>query len=86
LATNSTSPSSIRPVSPENTTSSSRFRTLPLPPGGPAPGGDAPNPADPSGLTIIGAVQHQLSLRLVSTKAPLDTPIIDHAEKVPTEN
>jgi len=66
----------------------SRFR---LPPGagpgpvGPIPGGDA-NPTDPSGLTIIGALQQQLGLRLVSTKAPLDTLVIDHAEKVPTEN
>jgi uncharacterized protein (TIGR03435 family) len=45
-----------------------------------------PNPTDPSGLTIIGALQQQLGLRLVSTKAPLDTLVIDHAEKVPTEN
>jgi uncharacterized protein (TIGR03435 family) len=52
---------------------------------GPVPGGDA-NGTDPSGLTIVGALQQQLGLRLVSTRAPLDTLIIDHAEKVPTEN
>jgi len=70
----------------------SRFRAPPgiVPslgpvPGGPAPG-DAANPTDPSGLTIVGALQQQLGLRLVSTKAPLDTLVIDHAEKVPTEN
>jgi len=59
-----------------------------LPPGAgppPGPGGDA-NPTDPTGLTIVGALQQQLGLRLVSTKASLDTLIIDHAEKVPTEN
>jgi len=60
-----------------------------LPPGaGPPPGlgGDATNATDPSGLTIIGALQQQLGLHLVSTKAPLDTIVIDHAEKVPSEN
>ena len=66
----------------------SRFR-MPLgagpPPGAGAPGPDA-NATDPSGLTIIGALQQQLGLRLVSTKAPLDTLVIDHVEKVPTEN
>jgi hypothetical protein len=68
----------------------SRIRLPPggaLPPGPPpGPGGDAPNSVDPSGLTIVGALQQQLGLRLVSTKAPLDTIVIDHAEKVPTEN
>jgi uncharacterized protein (TIGR03435 family) len=58
----------------------SRFRP---PPGA---GGDATNATDPTGLTIIGALQQQLGLRLVSTKAPLDTIVIDHAEKVPTDN
>lgn len=53
-------------------------------PNGPAPGGEA-NPTDPSGVTIVGALQ-QFGLRLVSTKGPLDTLIIDHVEKVPTEN
>ncbi len=58
-----------------------------LPPGAPSPppGSDA-NPTDPTGLTIVGALQQQLGLRLASTKAPLDTLVIDHAEKVPTEN
>jgi len=62
-----------------------------LPPGGPMPGGPEPgasaaNPADPSGLTIVGALQQQLGLRLVATKGPLDILVIDHADKVPTAN
>jgi uncharacterized protein (TIGR03435 family) len=52
---------------------------------GPTPGGDA-NATDPAGLTIVGALQQQLGLRLVSTKAPLDILVIDHAEKTPTDN
>jgi uncharacterized protein (TIGR03435 family) len=67
-----------------------RFKMLPGPglagPGLSGPGADAANATDPSGLTIVGALQQQLGLRLVSTKAPLDILIIDHAEKVPTEN
>jgi uncharacterized protein (TIGR03435 family) len=69
-----------------------RLRMMPLggpaPPSGPVPTGtgDAANPTDPSGLTIVGALQQQLGLRLVSTKAPLDILVIDHAEKVPTDN
>ncbi len=64
-----------------------RFRLPPgaAPPPGPGPGAD-PAATDPTGLTIVGALQQQLGLRLVSTKAPLDTLIIDHAEKVPTDN
>jgi uncharacterized protein (TIGR03435 family) len=71
----------------------SRFRAppgiVPFPGKGPGPepgpGGDA-NTTDAPSLTIVGALQQQLGLRLVSTKAPLDTIVIDHAEKVPTEN
>jgi uncharacterized protein (TIGR03435 family) len=69
-----------------------------LPPGaiglGPGPGpvaagGDstqAPRASDPAGATIIAALQQQLGLKLVSTKAPLDMIVIDKAEKEPTEN
>ena len=60
-------------------------------PGGPLPGAphdgpQIPGANDPSGLTLIGALQQQLGLRLQSTKAPLDILVIDRANKVPTEN
>ena len=60
-------------------------------PGGPLPeaprdGPQIPGANDPSGLTLIGALQQQLGLRLHSTKAPLDILVIDRANKAPTEN
>ena len=60
-------------------------------PGGPLPGAppdgpQVPGPNDPSGLTLIGALQQQLGLRLQSTKAPIDILVVDRANKVPTEN
>jgi uncharacterized protein (TIGR03435 family) len=51
-------------------------------PGAP-PSGDAAS--DPSGGSVFQAVQ-QLGLKLDARKAPLDTLIIDHVEKTPTEN
>jgi uncharacterized protein (TIGR03435 family) len=69
-----------------------------LPPGpiglGPGPGPvsagsdstQAPRASDPAGATIIAALQQQLGLKLVATKAPLDMIVIDKAEKEPTEN
>ena len=69
-----------------------------LPPGaiglgaGPGPvsaGGDstqAPKASDPAGATLIAALQKELGLKLVATKAPLDVLVIDKAEKEPTEN
>jgi uncharacterized protein (TIGR03435 family) len=41
--------------------------------------------SDPSGGAIFQAVQ-QLGLKLDSRKVPVDTLIIDHIEKDPTEN
>jgi uncharacterized protein (TIGR03435 family) len=41
---------------------------------------------DDGGPTLFAAVQQQLGLKLESTKAPLDVLVIDHANKVPTEN
>jgi uncharacterized protein (TIGR03435 family) len=46
------------------------------------PGADAAN-APP---TLIDAVQDQLGLRLVPKKSLLDVMVVDHVEKVPTEN
>jgi uncharacterized protein (TIGR03435 family) len=41
--------------------------------------------ADP-GPDVLDAVQSQLGLKLVSKKVPVETLVIDHVEKVPTEN
>jgi len=67
-------------------------------PGGPGPGGPeggprpegAPRPENhdesADAPSIFTALQDKLGLRLDSRKAPVDILIIDHAEKVPTEN
>jgi uncharacterized protein (TIGR03435 family) len=52
--------------------------------------GDAPAPspavaADP-GPDVLDAVQEQLGLKLTPKKVPVETLVIDHAEKVPSEN
>jgi uncharacterized protein (TIGR03435 family) len=41
---------------------------------------------DDSGPTLEGAIQAQLGLKLESKKGMVDVLVIDHAEKVPTEN
>jgi uncharacterized protein (TIGR03435 family) len=51
--------------------------------GGPA--GPAGGASDPSGRTIADTVQ-QLGLKLDPRKSPADTIVIDHLEKMPTEN
>jgi uncharacterized protein (TIGR03435 family) len=53
------------------------------PGGGPAPA--APTASDPSGTSIFQAIQ-QLGLRLEPRKAPVETIVVDHVEKNPTEN
>jgi uncharacterized protein (TIGR03435 family) len=57
--------------------------------GGPAAGGDAANPAGDidtdSGNTIFKSVQNY-GLKLDRRKAPMDLLVVDHIEKVPTEN
>lgn len=53
-------------------------------------GGEGRGPADGasenSAPSLFTAVQNQLGLKLDARKAPLDFLVIDHLEKVPTEN
>lgn len=39
-----------------------------------------------SGPTLQQALQDQLGLRLESKKGPVDVIVVEHAEKLPTEN
>jgi len=56
-------------------------------PGGGAPGANTAVPAasDPSGSAIFSAVQ-KLGLKLDGRKAVVETIVVDHLEKTPTEN
>ena len=42
--------------------------------------------ADPNGLSLFGALQDKLGLKLEARKSPVDILVVDGAEKVPTEN
>ena len=44
------------------------------------------NPNTFDGPTIFSAVQEQLGLKLEQKRGPLDVMVIDHAERVPSEN
>jgi uncharacterized protein (TIGR03435 family) len=44
------------------------------------------NQASDSGPSIFTAVQEQLGLKLVPQKAPVEILVIDHVERIPTEN
>ena len=59
-------------------------------PGGARPeggGGERKGATDtPEGASIFTAVQETLGLKLEGRKSPIDILIVDHAEKVPTEN
>lgn len=51
-----------------------------------AGGGRAEMRAPEGGPSIFAAVQEQLGLKLESRKGPVETLVVDQAEKVPTEN
>lgn len=57
------------------------------PGGGPGAGGEgAQHREDADAPTLFTAIQEKLGLKLEAQKAPVDVYIIDHAEKVPSEN
>ncbi len=45
-----------------------------------------PEDSKGSGPDLFAAIQEQLGLKLESGKAPVETLMIDHAERIPTEN
>jgi uncharacterized protein (TIGR03435 family) len=51
-----------------------------------APAGAEPGASDSEGPNIFTALQEQLGLKLQSKKASVEALVIDHLEKVPTEN
>ncbi len=53
-------------------------------PGGPNPGAFVPEGEAPP--DIFAAVQAQLGLKLESKKGPVELIVVDHADRVPTEN
>jgi uncharacterized protein (TIGR03435 family) len=52
----------------------------------PPPTGQAGDDASEPGPDLAAAVQQQLGLRMMASRATLDVVVIDKAEKVPTEN
>jgi uncharacterized protein (TIGR03435 family) len=54
--------------------------------GSPAPNTDEPRDVSGSGTSLFSALYEQLGLRLQTQKLQADVVVIDHMERVPTEN
>jgi uncharacterized protein (TIGR03435 family) len=46
----------------------------------------SPDENDPSGISLFTAIKEQLGLRLDSAKGPVNVLVIEHADRVPTDN
>ena len=59
-----------------------------MPASAPAASTGAPSAAEPdiTGPTLLQAIQDQLGLRLEAKKGPVDILVVDHVEKLPTDN
>jgi len=44
------------------------------------------DPLGPNGLSLFGALQERLGLRMEARKSPVDIVVVDSAQQVPTEN
>jgi uncharacterized protein (TIGR03435 family) len=65
------------------------YSTSPLPLPGVPPATNPSNPADAAtepGSSLASSVEKQLGLKLTRGKATLDVIVVDHVEKIPTEN
>lgn len=73
---------------PENGVVVGIVATLPLAPGQTAPlDANGPDPGRLDSVSVVSsAMEKQLGLKLEATKIGVDTLVIDHAEKTPTEN
>jgi uncharacterized protein (TIGR03435 family) len=56
------------------------------PPGHEGAGGPSTAPETVDGPSIFTAIQEQLGLKLESKKGPIDSIVVDQANKTPTEN
>ena len=75
-------------LSMEDMMTAARSAGMQVPPpgaGGTAGRGPAEAATDPAGSSLFNNVQ-QLGLKLEPRKAPVDLIVIDHLEKLPTEN
>ena len=73
---------------PENASAVGAIVTLPLAPGQMAPlSRNLPSEAQTDSVSAISsAMERQLGLKLEASRIPVDTLVIDHVEKTPTDN